>query len=88
MESWLTGCVSLCRGKDSQKFTIQTPFSILPQLLGPYAFSPTNRSTLNDRMDLYYQDFSFVPLFMQVRLGVSQSICSHYFLHGSPCFSG
>ncbi|KAJ9111852.1 hypothetical protein QFC20_002439 [Naganishia adeliensis] len=52
-------------GKDSQKFTVQTPFSILPQLLGPYAFSATNRSTLNDRMDLYYQDFSFVPLFMQ-----------------------
>ncbi|KAJ9118684.1 hypothetical protein QFC22_003904 [Naganishia vaughanmartiniae] len=52
-------------GQKSEKYTIQTPFSIIPQLLGPYAFSKTNRSTLNDRMDLYFQDFSFVPLFMQ-----------------------
>ncbi|KAJ9101197.1 hypothetical protein QFC21_003416 [Naganishia friedmannii] len=52
-------------GKKSEKYTIQTPFSIIPELLGPYAFSKTNRSTMNDRMDLYFQDFSFVPLFMQ-----------------------
>ncbi|KAJ9110660.1 hypothetical protein QFC19_001489 [Naganishia cerealis] len=53
------------RGKNSEKFTIQTPFNIIPEFLGPYAFAKTNRSTLNDRMDLYFQDFSFVPLFMQ-----------------------
>ena len=53
-------------GKESQKYTIQTPFTITPALIGPYAFSKTNRQTLNDKLDLYFQDFSFVPLFIQV----------------------
>lgn len=43
-----------------------TPFNIVPKLIGPYAFSATNRETLNDKMDYYFQDFSFVPLFLQV----------------------
>jgi replication factor C subunit 1 len=42
-----------------------TPFSITPALIGPYSFSKTNRDTLNDKLDLYFQDFSFVPLFIQ-----------------------
>lgn len=42
-----------------------TPFNIVPALIGPYAFSKTNRDTLNDKLDLYFQDFSFVPLFIQ-----------------------
>jgi replication factor C subunit 1 len=43
-----------------------TPFTITPALIGPYAFSKTNRETLNDKLDYYFQDFSFVPLFVQV----------------------
>ena len=43
-----------------------TPFNIVPALIGPYAFSKTSRQTLNDKLDLYFQDFSFVPLFIQV----------------------
>ncbi|KAG7562255.1 hypothetical protein FFLO_02341 [Filobasidium floriforme] len=52
-------------GKESQKYTIMTPFNIVPALIGPYAFSKTSRQTLNDKLDLYFQDFSFVPLFIQ-----------------------
>ena len=29
-------------------------------------FSATSRTTLNEKTDLYFQDFSFVPLFVQV----------------------
>jgi replication factor C subunit 1 len=52
----------------SEKHSVQTPFNIIPQLIGPYAWSKTNRSTLSDKMELYFQDFSFVPLFIQVRI--------------------
>lgn len=62
---------SFFSGKDSQKYTIMTPFTLTPALIGPYAFSKTNRQTLNDKLDLYFQDFSFVPLFIQVRPDLS-----------------
>jgi replication factor C subunit 1 len=29
-------------------------------------FSPTSRETLNEKMELYFQDHAFVPLFIQV----------------------
>lgn len=43
-----------------------TPFTITDKLCGPYSFSRTSKETLNDKMDLYFQDFSFIPLFIQV----------------------
>ncbi|WVQ80305.1 hypothetical protein IAT38_002410 [Cryptococcus sp. DSM 104549] len=51
--------------KLNEKNTVMTPFAIIDKLTGPYAFSKTNRDTLSDRMELYFHDFSFVPLFMQ-----------------------
>lgn len=54
------------RVKINEKNTIMTPFTITDKLCGPYAFSRTSKETLNDRMDLYFQDFSFIPLFIQV----------------------
>ena len=56
-------------GKDlikiNEKNTILTPFTIIDRLTSPYAFSRTNKETLGDKMELYFHDFSFVPLFMQ-----------------------
>lgn len=43
-----------------------TPFTIIDKLTGPYSFSRTNKDSLNDKSELYFHDFSFVPLFMQV----------------------
>ena len=37
-------------------------------MLGPYLFSNTSRETLGDKMELYFHDHSFVPLFIQVCL--------------------
>ncbi|WWD09050.1 hypothetical protein V865_007170 [Kwoniella europaea PYCC6329] len=51
--------------KVNEKNTIMTPFTITDKLTGPYAFSKTSKETLNDRMELYFHDFSFVPLFIQ-----------------------
>lgn len=50
----------------NEKYMLMTPWGIMNKILGPYSFSPTARETLNDRMDLYFQDHSFVPMFMQV----------------------
>ena len=55
------------RAKMNEKYTIMTPFDITYKMLGPYLFSATSRETLGDKMELYFQDHSFVPLFIQVR---------------------
>ncbi|GJJ07431.1 hypothetical protein Clacol_001633 [Clathrus columnatus] len=51
--------------KMNEKYTLMTPWGIMNKILGPYSFSATSRETLNDRMDLYFQDHGFVPMFMQ-----------------------
>jgi replication factor C subunit 1 len=50
----------------NEKYAIMTPFDITSKILGPYLFSSTARETLNEKMELYFQDHSFVPLFIQV----------------------
>ena len=54
------------RVKMNEKYAIMTPFNIIQKMLGPYMFSSTSRETLNDKMELYFHDHSFVPLFIQV----------------------
>lgn len=54
------------RAKMNEKGTILTPFDVTHKMLGPYLFSATSRETLNNKMELYFQDFSFMPLFIQV----------------------
>ncbi|KAH8822603.1 replication factor RFC1 C terminal domain-containing protein [Flagelloscypha sp. PMI_526] len=49
----------------NSKHPILTPFDITSKVLGPYMFSHTNRDTLGDKMELYFMDHSFVPLFIQ-----------------------
>ncbi|KAJ2936442.1 hypothetical protein H1R20_g652, partial [Candolleomyces eurysporus] len=51
--------------KMNEKYQILSPFDITNKVLGPYLFSSTSRETLGDKMDYYFQDHSFVPLFVQ-----------------------
>ncbi|KAG2121607.1 replication factor RFC1 C terminal domain-containing protein [Suillus clintonianus] len=51
--------------KINEKYTILTPFDVTYKILGPYAFGPNARETLGDKMELYFHDHSFVPLFIQ-----------------------
>ncbi|TFY76813.1 hypothetical protein EWM64_g7199 [Hericium alpestre] len=51
--------------KMNEKYSTMTPFNITQKILGPYLFSRTSRETLGDKMELYFQDYSFVPLFIQ-----------------------
>lgn len=50
----------------NEKYTIMTPFNVTQKILGPYLFSSTARETLNEKMELYFHDHAFVPLFIQV----------------------
>ena len=52
----------------NEKDTVLTPFGVINKILGPGMFVPTTRETLGDKMEMYFHDPSFVPLFMQVRL--------------------
>lgn len=56
-----------CSAKINEKYTILTPFDVTYKILGPYAFGPNVRETLGDKMELYFHDHSFVPLFIQVK---------------------
>ncbi|KIK76426.1 hypothetical protein PAXRUDRAFT_835365 [Paxillus rubicundulus Ve08.2h10] len=51
--------------KVNEKNTILTPFDVTNKMLGPYMFSHTARETLGDKMEMYFHDHSFVPLFIQ-----------------------
>ncbi|KDQ07752.1 hypothetical protein BOTBODRAFT_119605 [Botryobasidium botryosum FD-172 SS1] len=51
--------------KMNEKYSVMTPWNIMGKLLGPYLFSATSRETLNDKMELYFHDHAFVPLFVQ-----------------------
>lgn len=50
----------------NEKYAILTPFDVTQKMLGPYLFSNTARETLGDKMELYFHDHSFTPLFIQV----------------------
>lgn len=52
----------------NEKHSIMSPFDITSRLLGPYVFSATSKESLGDKMEYYFQDHSFVPLFIQVRI--------------------
>lgn len=49
----------------NEKHTILSPFDVTHKMLGPYLFSATSRETLGDKMELYFHDHSFMPLFIQ-----------------------
>ncbi|KAI0075412.1 DNA replication factor C, large subunit [Panus rudis PR-1116 ss-1] len=51
--------------KTNEKGTIMTPFDLTHKILGPYLFSATSRESLNDKMELYFHDHAFMPLFIQ-----------------------
>jgi len=51
----------------NEKYSVMSPFDITNKILGPYLFSATARETLGEKMELYFQDHSFMPLFIHVR---------------------
>ncbi|KAI0820704.1 replication factor RFC1 C terminal domain-containing protein [Trametes gibbosa] len=51
--------------KMNEKYSVMTPFGVINKMLGPQMFSPTSRETLGDKIELYFHDPSFVPLFIQ-----------------------
>ena len=60
----------------NEKYSVMTPFGVINKILGPGMFLPTTRETLGDKMEMYFHDPSFVPLFMQVRLELISIVIS------------
>jgi len=61
-----TEFICIASAKVNEKYTILTPFDVTYKILGPYMFGPNTRESLGDKMELYFHDHSFVPLFIQV----------------------
>ncbi|GAA5969486.1 hypothetical protein JCM11641_008131 [Rhodosporidiobolus odoratus] len=49
----------------NEKNMIQTPWTLYNKLFGPQSFSPVSGMTLTDKVELYFQDHSIMPLFVQ-----------------------
>lgn len=48
-----------------KKHTALKPYAIASQLLGSGIFNPNSGSTLNDKIELYFNDIDFTPLMIQ-----------------------
>lgn len=48
-----------------KKHVLLKPFEIASSLLGGPIFNPSSKSTLNDKLDLYFSDIDFAPLMIQ-----------------------
>ncbi|EGV60115.1 DNA replication factor C, large subunit [Yamadazyma tenuis ATCC 10573] len=51
--------------KSWQKQTVLKPFDIVGKLLNGQIYSPHSNHTLNDKIDLYFNDIDFTPLMVQ-----------------------
>ncbi|KAH7927047.1 DNA replication factor C, large subunit, partial [Leucogyrophana mollusca] len=69
--------------KINEKYTIMSPFDVTYKILGPYMFAQTARETLGDKMELYFHDHSFVPLFIQENYLKTQPVKVRH-LEGPP----
>lgn len=49
----------------NEKNALQTPWTLFSKLFGPQAFSPVSGLTLTDKLEVYFHDFSIMPLFVQ-----------------------
>lgn len=49
----------------NEKNTIQTPWTLYGKLFAPSSFSAVSALSLNEKQELYFQDHSAMPLFVQ-----------------------
>jgi len=48
----------------NEKNALQTPWTLYSKLFGPQAGSNVSGMTLNDKIDVYFQDHAMMPLFV------------------------
>lgn len=46
---------------------LATPFSLMDKLFAPQAWSATSKAKISDKLEVYFQEFDLMPLFVQVR---------------------
>lgn len=47
--------------------SLATPFTLLDKLFGPYSWSATSGARVNEKLEVYFQEFDMMPMFVQVR---------------------
>lgn len=51
--------------KNAEKYIVLKPWDIAGRFLGNAIYHPTSKSTLNDKIELYFNDFEFSYLMLQ-----------------------
>jgi len=46
--------------------SLATPFSLMDKLFGPYSWSATADAKINEKLEVYFQEFDMMPMFVQV----------------------
>lgn len=49
----------------NEKNALQTPWTLYSKIFGPQAGSAVSGMTLNDKIEVYFQDHAMMPLFVQ-----------------------
>lgn len=44
--------------------SLATPFALMDKLFGPYAWSQTSKAKVNEKLEVYFQEFDLLPLFV------------------------
>jgi replication factor C subunit 1 len=44
---------------------LASPFVLMDKLFGPYAFSQSKKTNLNEKLEVYFQEFDLLPLWVQ-----------------------
>lgn len=45
--------------------SLATPFALMDKLFGPYAWSATAKAKISEKLEVYFQEFDLLPLFVQ-----------------------
>lgn len=45
--------------------SLATPFALMDKLFGPYAWSSTSQAKISEMLEVYFQEFDLLPLFVQ-----------------------
>jgi replication factor C subunit 1 len=45
--------------------SLATPFALMDKLFGPYSWSQTSKARVSEKLEVYFQEFDLLPLFVQ-----------------------
>lgn len=64
-DAQLMPCIIVVRTDARDSNSLATPFALMDKLFGPYAWSNTSKAKINEKLEVYFQEFDLLPLFVQ-----------------------